>query len=318
VHGHTHQSPTRPQVVEEPRIEGQSGQKSHPRARPVPRLLGLTATMAVLAVVLGLVVSDLVATPPSFSGVIEFPTIVDLNFAQSGQISTVLVHAGETVTVGQPLAIEDNPPAVAALQDSENVLSADEAVLTTLKAPRTGVNAVSPDRIAAAEVTVAAAEAQVDQDRLTVAGLTLFSTVSGVVVHVGGAPGDLDQVTGVPLYSASQDPPSALFGGGAVAGKIGGTVGSGQVGSTQPLLVIASGSPVAVVTVPQNRAIHVAPGMKATVHIDAVHKSVGGTVVAVDPTPVRGGSTAEYNVRLTIPQWSGIVLAGMTLHVSFP
>jgi multidrug resistance efflux pump len=71
----------------------------------------------------------------SYSGTVEPQQLANLDFKQTGRIAQILVQPGDHVTVGQPVATQDQEGAKAALADAQAVLSADQAKLTALQSP---------------------------------------------------------------------------------------------------------------------------------------------------------------------------------------
>jgi multidrug efflux pump subunit AcrA (membrane-fusion protein) len=57
---------------------------------------------------------------------------VNLDFAQTGRISQLLVKPGDHVAKGQSLAVQDETVASSTLLDAQAVLSADQAKLAAL------------------------------------------------------------------------------------------------------------------------------------------------------------------------------------------
>ena len=74
-----------------------------------------------------------------FAGTVQPTQSVNLDFAQTGRISQLLVKPGDHVAKGQSLAVQDETVASSTLLDAQAVLSADQAKLAALQSP-----AVSP------------------------------------------------------------------------------------------------------------------------------------------------------------------------------
>ena len=76
-----------------------------------------------------------------FAGTVQPTQSVNLDFAQTGRVSQLLVKPGDHVVKGQSLAVQDETVASSTLLDAQAVLSADQAKLAALQSPAVSTTA---------------------------------------------------------------------------------------------------------------------------------------------------------------------------------
>jgi multidrug resistance efflux pump len=100
------------------------------------RQLGVAILLLVVAGVIGWFTFEEVASgPKSFTGAVQSPAFLQLDFPQTARVVQILVKPGQHVTKGETLATQDLSAAQVALTDAKAVLAADRAVEAALKAP---------------------------------------------------------------------------------------------------------------------------------------------------------------------------------------
>lgn len=120
----------------------------------------------------------------SASGTVEPADRADLNFAVTGEVTAVLVEAGDAVTAGQALATVDDTLLQAQLTAAQAQLDAAE------DAAADSDDAAAAASVVSAESDVAAAQEAVEQATLTA---PIAGTVAAVDLAVGDRVGDTPQ-----------------------------------------------------------------------------------------------------------------------------
>lgn len=339
VRTHKHQSPPlapvapgRQPFVEKPAVKrsvvrspvGKHAKPRQPNRRPAPatadtsivkrvralKVAAIAVPAAGLILAMAVTIAGWVSSPTSWPGSLQYPTTVQLNFASAGPVGAILVIPGQRVYKGEAVAVESKPGATQAYADQQRVVAADLAVLDSLKVPPSA----SPDRIASAEATVAASQAQLDQDEAAVEALTLTSPIAGVVTSVGGSVGDVDQTTGVPAYTGLSGPFEEY--GMSTSQHAAADGGATSAQAATALITISAGQPVAVATVSEAEASRLRIGTPVSVRIGTLHRQVSGSISEVAQTPIYDGRSVRYPVEVTVSSWPASLLPGMSLSVT--
>jgi len=245
------------------------------------------------------------------------------------------VQAGDTSTQCATLAAQvqkDSAAVTSANADLANVKANAAALQGTAQSSAANASAAlalaqnqeatqtspaSSNQIATAEANVASAQTTVDQDQAALSAMTLVSPIAGTVANVGGIAGDLDGTDGVHGFNgpsalqATSGPAFSLFPAESGASQ------SGSSTSSQPLIWLVSPQTYAMAQVSESEISNLHVGSAAQVTVNALGKTVNGTVEQINPIPVDQGGNVEYEVRLNVPVWPQGVMIGMSLNVTF-
>jgi multidrug resistance efflux pump len=250
--------------------------------------------------------------------------VLQLNFADTGPLASVLVTPGERVRVGQVLATEDSSALSLAVTQAHIAVASDEARLAYLEsefnALPAAARATSPlsealvqERavIAEARVEVSIALARLSQTRIT-------SPIDGTVLRTAGVPGELVGQDGVHTSSLQTPylPQASVF-------KLFPSAGGASTNlsnASQPVISLVAGRRWQVVgEVPESVIASVRPGQQGTFQFD----DLGGLSVPVVvnqvvdvPFEVDGQVSYEVVLRLSDRLPAG-VLPGMSGTLSF-
>jgi macrolide-specific efflux system membrane fusion protein len=224
----------------------------------------------------------------------------DLDFAVSGQVTKVLVKAGDHVHKGQVLARIDDTALRAAYESAKSQLSAARTQYSD------DVDAsASSTQLAADSASVTSAQAARDQAADDLADAKLRSTITGTVASVDLEVGD--QV--------------------GSSGGSGGTGGSDSSGSTSGVVVIAPGHYVVDASVSSSDIGKLRKGMQAKVTpTDATGSAqpIFGTVTSVGMVAQSSGQgsgsgssgAATFPVEITVTGVQKGLYAGTSVNVS--
>ena len=213
------------------------------------------------------------------SGTIEPADQDELNFAVSGQVTSVRVAEGDTVQAGQVLATVDSAQLSADLAQAKAALASAQAKLTSDQDAGASDTQITADQAA---VTTATDQQTSAQNALSEA--TLTSPIKGVVAtvdvavgdHVSGAGGSgSGSGSGAGSGSGSGSGGSGSGGGGNGgngSGSSGSSSGSGSGSSSTQFLVISTDSWIVNATVDSSGVGLIAKGDQAT-----IVPSTGGT-----------------------------------------
>ncbi|MBB5895922.1 HlyD family secretion protein [Kutzneria kofuensis] len=174
--------------------------------------------------------------------------------------------------------------------------------------------------VSSAQSAVASAQSDVDQAQHALDQLTLTSPIDGVIANVGGVPGELDGTTGVHGFAGPQSmqpaqaPAFSLFPPAAGADS---TANPGTA-NQHPLITLVSSESDAVAQVAEAAMPGLKQGTPARVTVNALRRTVDGTVDQVIPMPIDQSGSVEYAVRLTVAHWPEGTTPGMSLSVVFP
>ncbi|WP_231482833.1 efflux RND transporter periplasmic adaptor subunit [Nocardioides sp. URHA0020] len=193
------------------------------------------------------------------SGTVEPARSADLDFEVSGTVSHVYVAAGDRVKKGQALARVDADALVASRTAAEATLTAAGAQL----ADDQDADA-SDTQLAADQASILSARASLDEAEEAVEDATLRSTITGTVVALDLAKGDV-------VGTSS---------GGGGAASTGATTGSATT-STSAVTVQSTGHYVVSATVSSTDVARLKEGLQATITPTGVADPVYGTVASV-------------------------------------
>jgi membrane fusion protein, macrolide-specific efflux system len=249
------------------------------------------------------------------TGTVVSTGILDLNFADQGDIAAILVRPGERVSDGQRLALEDAPAAAAIVRADRAAIVAQRAELTARR------HSGTPAAIAAARAQLARDKATLAADDATLAGTSVTAPAAGLILAVNGKPGETASADGVHDYLAqtqqapvTQQPLFSLLPQGPQSGSAAAD-SPGQL----PLIELRT-SPAweVVVLVPGSTASSLRPGQAVTISVPAAHlEGLHGRVQRLPGTsPVSTASGVDYEMVVTIlSKRADPPLAGMTADV---
>ncbi|QWF79887.1 efflux RND transporter periplasmic adaptor subunit [Amycolatopsis sp. CA-230715] len=256
-----------------------------------------------------------VAETVSAAGAVASGYSANVNFAESGKVTSIPVSVGDKVTAGERLATIDSAQASKQLEIAkdglavakENLANANAAAPTTAPtktgtSPQSAQQAESTTSLQAkvdqADLDVETAQAALDATVLTAPGAGTVTAINGAVGQQAGSQAGSGASSGTQQGSAS---------GGQAGGQSGGAQGGQQGAATQS----ASGSGFIVLTdldhlvvdtaVAEIDASKVKAGQKAQVTINAMPDTpVQASVASVALTPTTSGNTVSYDTKLTL------------------
>ena len=237
----------------------------------------------------------------SLTGTVTSTGVINLNFAQSGQLSKINVHMGQQVAKGDTLATESDPATQAVVNADKAAITADNAKLAELK--------VQPGASQQADIAVANAQLQKDQaqlltDQASLTGTRIVAQQPGTVVAVNGQPGEQVTSLGIRDYSSvSGSTPAGLTPQFSLLPE-GPQSQIKATGSQSELPVVAlriSDSWEVVVLVPERSVSTVRAGRAVTISVPAAGISgVAGRVAEVLPTPQSTASGVAYQAVVKV------------------
>jgi membrane fusion protein, macrolide-specific efflux system len=200
----------------------------------------------------------------SSTGTIEPAEQDELNFAVSGEVTSVRVAEGDKVNAGDVLATVDSAELNASLAQAKAALASDQAKLTSDQDA-----SASDTQLAADQAAVTTASDQVSAAHAALDEATLTSPIKGVVATVNLSVGQhVASASGSGSNGSGSD--SGAGGNGAAASS-GGAGGSGQSdssasgSSTTQFLVISTDSWIVNATVDSSGVGLIAKGDQATI-----------------------------------------------------
>jgi multidrug efflux pump subunit AcrA (membrane-fusion protein) len=226
----------------------------------------------------------------STTGTIEPADQENVNFAASGQVTSVRVAEGDTVKKGDVLATINSASLAATLAQAEASLATAEA-----KVDSDNTSGITGTQLEADQAAVTAAQGQVDSARAALDGATLRSPIDGVVATVAVAVGD--QVAG------------------SAGGSNNGNGSDNGTGSTAQFLVIGTKSWVVNATVDDTQVGLLKKGNQAEITTDG-GTTVYGTVSSVGLISSSTSGTAAYPVVVKVTGSPSGLHAGATGTVS--
>jgi multidrug efflux pump subunit AcrA (membrane-fusion protein) len=240
---------------------------------------GTAATGAGARSILSTVSSQPIEQTVDASGTIEPASIADENFAVSGQITSVKVTVGQTVTKGQVLARVDD----ADLSRAVDIAQANRDAAAAQVTAAADANA-SATQIDSARAQLATAEDKLAQAKDDLDNATLRATISGTVAAVNFAKGD--RVSGSAGGSSRGSSASGAGSGSSSAGI--------EIVGTKTWEVDASVSGTDLATIKKGQQARITPS-GATAPIFGLVDSVG----VVASTASGGSSTFPVTIKVT-------------------
>jgi multidrug efflux pump subunit AcrA (membrane-fusion protein) len=254
----------------------------------------------------------------SSTGTIEPAQQANLNFAASGQVTSVAVTVGQKVKAGQVLATVNSASLAASVAQAKATRSSDAAKLSADQAAGWAVTAA---QLTADQAAVTAAGNQVTDAEQALAQAKLTSPITGVVASVSLSVGQ--QVSGA----------GSSGGGGSGGGSGGGGSGSGGVGSagassggssgsgsssasSAQVVVISTGAYVVNATVDDTQVGLVRAGDQAVIVPDGATTPAYGTVSSVGLIATTTSGVASYPVTIAVTGTPGGLYAGAGASVT--
>jgi macrolide-specific efflux system membrane fusion protein len=263
----------------------------------------------------------------------------DVDFTSSGQLTEVMVHAGQHVVEGQALAKIDSTGASIALEQAQADLASAQAKLDQAEAEKvspassaaapqqkgsntgnSGSSGVSEATKAAdidsAQAGVDSAQASVDSAERTLSQTTLTAPSSGTVAEVNGSVGDTVSGGG---SSPSSDSSSSGSGSGNGNGSNGGNGNndsgsdSGSGGSSTAFIVLTAKKLTLQVPFSESDIGKIKRHQPATVTITALPGTeLAAHVTSIDTLPTTNSGVTSYNVNFALDQTSHRLRSGMS------
>lgn len=247
----------------------------------------------------------------SSTGTIE-PAIQDaLNFAVSGQVTSVGVTAGQAVAAGTVLATVDSAALKANLAQAQASLATDQAKLTN------DTNAGgSATQLAADNASITAALGQLASAQSALAQASLTSPIAGVVASVNLTVGA--QVSGSSGSGSGSGSGSSGFGGGSASASAssGSSSSSSTSASSAQFLVISTDSWIVNATVDDTQVGLLATGDQAQITASGATGTVFGTVSSIGLIAQSSSGVASYPVVIKVTGSPAGLHAGATGTVS--
>jgi macrolide-specific efflux system membrane fusion protein len=256
----------------------------------------------------------------SSSGTIEPAQQANLNFATSGQVTSVSATVGEKVTAGKVLAKVSSASLSASVAQAEATEASDAARLSSDQAAGSAVTAA---QLTADETAVTAAENQVTDAKQALAEANLTSPIAGVVAAVSLAVGQ--EVSGAGSSGGSGGGGSgtggSAAGGSSSAGASGasssGSSGSGSSSSSSAqVVVISTSSYVVNATVDDTEVGSVQAGDQAQIVPDGATTPVYGVVSSVGLIASTTSGVASYPVTIAVTGNPGGLYPGASATVT--
>jgi membrane fusion protein, macrolide-specific efflux system len=253
---------------------------------------GLVVKNVTVAVTTG-TIKQTVAT----SGTIEPSSQASLNFAVSGVVTAVDVHAGQTVTSGQVLATVGTSALQSDVDAAEAQLDSAQARLSSDESSQAAATQIDSD-----EAAVTSAESSLTSAETSLSDATLTSTINGTVASVSLTVGQ--QVSG-----------SGGTGEGASASAASASdTGSGS--STGQVVVIGTNSYLVNTTVDDTEIGEIAEGDQATITPTGSTTVDYGTVATIGLIATESSDVATFPVVIDVTGTPTGLFAGSTGDVS--
>jgi multidrug efflux pump subunit AcrA (membrane-fusion protein) len=296
--------------------------RRHRRWREVPirQRIGALLIAAACAIGAGWYVPRIVgADQHMLTGTVVSTGILDLNFADQGDIAAILVRPGDRVSKGQRLALEDAPAAAAIVRADRAAVVAQRDELAALKHSGTPG---APAAIAAARAQLARDQATLATDEATRAGASVTAPVGGLVLAVNGQPGETASADGVHDFLAQTQPTPVtrqpVFSLLPQGPQLGSAAAAGSPGELPLIELRTSTAWAVVVLLPGGASSSLRPGQDVTVSVPAAHLQGlrGQTQKLPGAEPVSTASGVDYEMVVTIlSRRADPPLAGMTADV---
>ena len=258
----------------------------------------------------------------SSSGTIEPAQQANLNFATSGQVTSVSATVGEKVTAGKVLATVSSASLSADVAQAEATEASDAAKLSSDQAA-----GVTSAQLTADQTAVTAAENQVTDAKQALAEANLTSPITGVVASVDLSVGQ--EVSGDGSSGGGGSGGGSGSGGsgigasGAGSGGASSTGSSGATGSSASssssstqVVVISTNSYVVNATVDDTEVGSVQAGDQAQIVPDGATTPVYGVVSSVGLIASTTSGVATYPVTITVTGNPGGLYPGASATVT--
>jgi membrane fusion protein, macrolide-specific efflux system len=263
----------------------------------------------------------------SSTGTIQPANQANLNFAASGEVTSVSVKVGQKVAAGQVLATVNSASLSATVAQAKATQASDNAKVASDEASGSGVTS---EQLAADQAAVTAAQNQVSDAEGALGQAKLTSPIDGVVASVDLTVGQ--QVSGSGSSgsgSSGSGSSGGGSGGGSGAGGAGGSgtgsngassgssSGSGSSGSSSAqVVVISTDSYVVDATVDDTQVGLVQKGDQAVIVPDGASTPVYGTVSSVGLVASTTSGVASYPVTIAVTGNPGGLHAGASATVT--
>src|SRR5580700_5193840 len=258
----------------------------------------------------------------SSSGTIEPAQQANLNFATSGQVTSVSATVGEKVTAGKVLATVSSASLSADVAQAEATEATDAAKLSSDQAA-----GVTSAQLTADQTAVTAAENQVTDAKQALAEANLTSPITGVVASVDLSVGQ--EVSGDGSSGGGGSGGGSGSGGsgigasGAGSGGASSTGSSGATGSSASssssstqVVVISTNSYVVNATVDDTEVGSVQAGDQAQIVPDGATTPVYGIVSSVGLIASTTSGVATYPVTIAVTGNPGGLYPGASATVT--
>lgn len=266
----------------------------------IKRQLGSGDAVATTRIVT--VSSGTLAETVSASGTIAAAATENLNFEAGGQVTDVVVAAGERVKKGQVLAkIESAALASQVAQARASVASAESRLSSDQDA------GASSAQLAADEASLAAAESDLAVAKASLGEATLRSPIKGMVAAV-----NLDEGQFVSAGSSTSGQSSS--GGSAAAGS--NSNASSSAASSSQIQVISVGSYVVDLNVDDTQISKISEGDQATITVTGASDNLFGTVSSIGLVASSSSGVASFPVQIKITGTQTGLYAGSAAQVA--
>src|SRR3984957_13394895 len=252
----------------------------------------------------------------SSTGTIEPAQQANLNFATSGQVTSVPVTVGQKVKSGQVLAKVSSASLSADVAQAEATEASDAAKLSSDQAAGSSVTAA---QLTADETAVTAAENQVTDAKQALAEANLTSPITGVVAAVSLSVGQ--EVTGAGGSGGGDSGTGGSGTGSSGTGSAGASSSassssSAASSSSAQVVVISTSSYVVNGTVDDTEVGSVQAGDQAVIVPDGATSSVYGVVSSVGLIASTTSGVATYPVTIAVTGNPGGLYPGASATVS--
>jgi membrane fusion protein, macrolide-specific efflux system len=224
----------------------------------------------------------------SATGVLAPSSQQNLNFAVSGQVTSVKVSAGQKVKKGQALATVESAALSASVAQANATVASDQAKVD-------GDDAASDTQLAADEAALKAAKNQLASANSQLAAATMTSPIDGAVAEVNLSVGE--SVSGTSSSSGA----SSANASGSASGTGGAASSSSSASSSDPqILVISTDSWIVNATVDATSVGLIKVGDQAQLSVTGVNETVYGTISSIGLVSSSSSGTASYPVVIDV------------------
>jgi membrane fusion protein, macrolide-specific efflux system len=260
----------------------------------------------------------------SSTGTIEPAQQANLNFATSGQVTSVSATVGEKVTAGKVLATVSSASLSANVAQAEATQASDAAKLSSDQAAGSAVTAA---QLTADEAAVTAADNQVTDAKQALAEANLTSPITGVVAAVSLSVGQ--EVSGAGSSGGGSSAGSGGSGSSGAGASGAGSTGASSAGaagssgssgssssSSAQVVVISTSSYVVSATVDDTEVGSVQAGDQAVIVPDGATTPVYGVVSSVGLIASTTSGVATYPVTIAVTGNPGGLYPGASATVT--